>query len=50
MKMMKNEQVEGCTEGVRVLQHAGVVLLACVLGAKYVVFQNAAARLALTSP
>lgn len=46
--MMKNEQVAGCTGAAVVLQHAKGALLVCVLDAKSVVSQIAAARLALT--
>ncbi|CAK9151370.1 unnamed protein product [Ilex paraguariensis] len=47
--MTKNEQVEECIGAAPVLQHAEVALPVCVLDAKSVVLQTAAARLALTS-
>ena len=47
--MMKSEQVAGCIEAAPVPPHAKAALPACVLDVKSVAFQNAAARLALTS-
>ena len=47
--MMKNGQVAGCIGAASVLQHAEVAPPVCALDVKPVVFQTAAARLALTS-
>ena len=48
--MMKNGQVEGCTEVAPVLQHARAALPVCASAVKSVVSQIAAAKPAPTSP
>lgn len=49
MVMRKNEQVEGCIGVALACRRAKVVHLACVLDAKCVVLQTAAARTVLIS-
>ncbi|KAL7166715.1 hypothetical protein ACSBR2_037394 [Camellia fascicularis] len=48
--MMKKGQVAGFIGAASFVRHAKAAPLVCVLDVKYVVFQTAAAKLALTSP